>query len=235
MALKFAVCDDVSDDRQRLISLIKTAAPYCEIAEYESGETLLWDLESGARFDIIFLDIFMDGISGVETAERIRKSDSDVLLVFVSSSNDFYRESYDLYAFNYLIKPLAEDKLAEVLSRATAHLNKDKEQVVRVSFMGNVQPVRCSQLLYLSSEQHAVNFCLKNGETVKSYVKLDDFASQLPAENFVRCHQSYIVNLNHVTDMTAVEFALGDMKIPISRSYSGQARDKYRTLMFGDF
>ena len=64
---------------------------------------LLWDFESGIHFDLFFLDIFMEGIIGIETAKRIRIINPNALLIFVSSSNDFYRESYDLYAFNYLI------------------------------------------------------------------------------------------------------------------------------------
>jgi len=78
------------------------------------------------------------------------------------ANGKIYRESYDLYAFNYLIKPLAEDKINEVLCRAVDHLNKDTDQVVHISFRGSLHTVRCSQILYLSSEQHSVNFCLKN-------------------------------------------------------------------------
>jgi DNA-binding LytR/AlgR family response regulator len=235
MTLKIAVCDDVAADRQRLVSLVKAEKPYCEITAYESGEALLWDFENGTRFDLSFLDIFMNGMSGVEAARHIHSADPDTLLVFVSSSNDFYREAYDLYAFNYLIKPLTQDKLAEVLHRAMERLNKDKEQVVRISFNDNLHTVRCSQLLYLSSEQHVINFHLKNGETVKAYGKMDDFITQLPSKFFVRCHQSYIVNLNYVTKMTASEFALDGIRIPVSRNYSEQAWEKYQAQMFGDF
>jgi DNA-binding LytR/AlgR family response regulator len=235
MTLRIAICDDNFTDRQHLISLIKSENSYCECTAYESGEMLLWDFENGTRFDIIFLDIFMEGMTGLAAAKQIRMIDSNVFLIFVSSSNDFYRESYDLYAFNYLLKPLTENKINEVLSRASEQLNRDADQVIRIAFMGNLHTVRYSQLLYLSSEQHAVNFCLKNGKALKSYGKLDDFISQLPIESFMRCHQSYIVNLNHVTAMTTSEFTLGDIRIPISRSYSKQARSKYRTQMFNNF
>lgn len=235
LVLKIAVCDDVFADRQRLVSLIKAEIPYCEVISYESGESLLWDFESGTRFDLFFLDIFMDGMNGVEAAECIRATDPDALLIFVSSSDDFYRHSYDLYAFNYLIKPLAQDKLVEVLQRAVNRLNKDVEQVVRISFNDSLHTVRCSQLLYLWSEQHVVNFYLKNGEILKAYGKMDDFVTQLPADYFVRCHQSYIINLNYVTSLLPNEFVLGGIKIPVSRSYSRQARDKYHAQIFGDF
>lgn len=235
MPLKIAVCDDVPADRQRLISLIKEEDSYCQCSSYKSGELLLWDFENGTRFDILFLDIFMEGISGVEVAKCIRIADPNALLIFVSSSNDFYRESYDLYAFNYLIKPLTLDKFTEVLRRAIQHLGKDADQIIKFSFKNTLHTVRCSQILYLTSDKHIVNFYLTNGKILKSYGKMDDFVTQLPVDAFVRCHQSYIINLNHVTGMSNGEFALGDVKVPVSRKYSVVAREKYHIEMFGDF
>lgn len=235
MPLKIGVCDDVLADRQRLISLIKAEDPYCQCVAYTSGEMLLWDFENGTQFDILFLDIFMEGISGVEVAKQIRILDPNVLLIFVSSSDDFYRESYDLYAFNYLIKPLTADKLSEVLRRATYYLDKNTCQVVRFSFNNNLYTLRCSQLLYISSDKRIVNFHIINGEILKSYGKLDDFIMQLPSETFVRCHQSYVVNLNHITGITASEFVVGEVRVPISRKYSSNAREKYQVAMFADF
>ncbi len=235
MALKIAVCDDDPIDRQLLISYIKTENSYCECTAYKSGELLLWDFENGTRFDIYFLDIFMEGLTGMEVAIRIRISDPYALLIFVSSSNDFYRESYDLYAFNYLIKPLKQEMLSQVLHRAMLQLDKDMDQVVRFSFNNSFHMVRCSQLLYLSSDKHIVIFYLINGETKKAYGKMDDFITLLPKDAFIRCHQSYVVNLRHVTGMSVSEFMLGDVKIPISRKYSVEAREKYYIEMFDDF
>jgi DNA-binding LytR/AlgR family response regulator len=196
---------------------------------------LLWDFENGTRFDIFFLDIFMGGINGIEVAKRIRITDPYALIIFVSSSNDFYRESYALYAFNYLIKPLADDMLKEVLHRAILYLDKDIDQVVRFSFNNSFHTVRCSQLLYLSSDKRIVNFHLIDGRMLKAYGKIDDFVPQLPADIFVRCHQSYIVNLKHVTGMTMSEFMFDKVQVPISRKYCVQAREKYRIEMFDAF
>lgn len=235
MVLKIAVCDDADADRQLLISLIKAEHVTCECTPYDSGESLLWDFEDGTHFDIFFLDIFMNGISGVETAKRIRAVDPNALIIFVSSSDDFYREAYDLYAFNYLIKPLTKDKLMEVLHRATAELNKDANQVVHFSFDNSLHTIPCSHMLYLTSDKHIVYFHLTNGKTLKSYGKIDDFITQLPAKVFFRCHQSYIVNLQHATSMTSNEFMLGEVRVPISRKYSSRAREQYRFLMFHDF
>jgi DNA-binding LytR/AlgR family response regulator len=89
--------------------------------------------------------------------------------------------------------------------------------------------------LYLTSDKHIVYFHLTNGKTLKSYGKIDDFITQLSAKVFLRCHQSYIVNLKHTNGMTSNEFILGDVKVPISRKYSSQAREQYHIQMFHDF
>lgn len=235
MSLKIAICDDVSTDRDSLVSMINESNPQCDCSTYESGESLLWDFENGNHFDIIFLDIFMKGINGVETAKRIRTKSLNVLIIFVSSSDDFYRESYDLYAFNYLIKPLEKQKLMEVLDRAITALNKDTNQVIRFSYDNRLHTINCSQLLYITSEKHNIYFHLLNNQTLKAYGKIDDFIAQLPAKFFLRCHQSYIVNLKHVTQMTSNEFLLGNIKIPISRKFSAISKENYRNQMFGDF
>lgn len=235
MSLKIAICDDVSTDRDSLVSMIQEANPQYDCSTYESGESLLWDFENGNHFDIIFLDIFMKGISGIETAKRIRSESLNILIIFVSSSEDFYRESYDLYAFNYLIKPLEKQKLMEVLERAITDLNKDTNQVIRFSYDNRLHTINCSQLLYITSDKHNIYFHLLNNQTLKAYGKIDDFIAQLPAKVFLRCHQSYIVNLKHVTQMTANEFILGEIKVPISRKYSVLSKEKYRNQMFGDF
>lgn len=235
MTLKIAICDDVSLDRQQLFSFLKSTVSYCEITSYESGEALLWDIESGAHFDILFMDIFMNGMNGLEAAGHIRNTSPDSLFVFISSSDAFYRESYDLYAFNYLLKPVNEEKLTEVLRLAMERLRKNADQAVRIFFNNSMHTIHCSKLMYLSSSLHIVSFCLKNGEVLKSYGKLDSFVTQLPPETFVRCHQSYIVNLEHVTAMKSGEFILEGIRVPVSRKYSKQARDKYRVQMFDNF
>lgn len=235
MSLKIAICDDIAADIQFLVSLIHAEAGSYDCTVYDSGEALLWDFESGFHFDIFFLDIYMDGINGVDVAKRIRAANLDALIIFVTSSNDFYRESYELYAFNYLIKPLTRHKLKEVLYRATAKLNMDTDQMIHFSFDNRLHTINCSQLLYLTSDKHIIWFHMINGKMLKSYGKIDDFVTQLPAKIFLRCHQSYIVNLKHVTGKTANEFMLGEEKVPISRKYSAQSRDNYHLQMFGDF
>lgn len=110
MDLRIAITDDLNSEREKLSSAI--IAPFSKVGlnvgnidEYTSGEELLRQFSAG-RYDLIFLDIYMGGMSGVETAKRIRALDKNVMLVFVTTSNEFASESYAVKANFYLLKPV---------------------------------------------------------------------------------------------------------------------------------
>lgn len=234
MGLRIAVCDDEEADRKRLEALIDHGSFCCERSLYDNAESLLRDIDNGVISDIYFLDIFMkSGISGIEAAKKIRQKSEDAIIIFISSSDDFYRESFDLYAFNYMLKPIDSNKFYEVFSKAVKQTDRTTEQIIRFNFNNMEQTVRCSDLVYLASDRHVVYFYKQDGESGKAYGKLDDYVKQLPAGIFVRCHQSYVVNLKKVTGITSSEFMIGRIKIPISRKYSASAHDIYCRYMFG--
>ena len=162
-------------------------------------------------------------------------SEERPLVVFVTAYDRYSIQAFEVHALDYLLKPLTAEKLSPVLYRVAEALDRDASQTVRFSFDNSLYTIPFSQLLYLVSEKHKVHFHLKSGETLQAYGKIDDFATQLPASIFFRCHQSYIVNLRQVTGMTPGEFQLGEMKIPISRKYAQEAREQYRLQMFDDF
>lgn len=233
--IQIAICDDRPEDAQALERLI-SAGNDCPIAAYSSGEGLLWDLENDPyRFDLFFLDIYLTGISGIETARRIRAINQTALIVFVSTSEDFYREAYDLFAFNYLIKPVTVEKLSPILDRATKRLETEDARRIHFTHRSQTYSVRCSQILYLASSGHLVTLYLQDGRALDCYGKLGALAEQLPQDIFLRCHQSYLVNLNYITALDREGFRVNDALVPISKSYSKTARARYREHLFSNF
>lgn len=120
--LKFAVCDDMEQERgalRRFLNGYFAQMSYdYDISEYRCGEALAADYEDGdAAFDLIFLDIFMDGMNGIETAKKIRAVCEGVPIVFLTTSPDFALEGYDVRAMGYLLKPLVSEKAAALLDR----------------------------------------------------------------------------------------------------------------------
>ena len=234
--IRVVICDDNEQDRFCLWSMLKNCALPLEIAEYAGADALLEDIETGnAQFDLYFLDIYLSGISGVEAARRIRDADGNALLVFVSSSEEFYREAFDLYALNYLIKPVEQSKLDTVMKKAVDELSQLREQLLPITSHGHTYLLRYDEIEYIFSRNHALYFHMTSGEEKSCYGKLDDVALQLKSDVFVRCHQSYIVNLAHVSEHMPGNFCMKDTVVPISRAYSNAAQTALHRYLFNIF
>lgn len=234
--IRIAICDDQPEDARSLERRLLERQPDLPVRLYASAQPLLWDLETGsARFELFFLDIYLPGTGGLEAARRIRAAQPEALIVFVSTSCEFYREAYDLFAFNYLEKPVSPDRLARVLDRALDQLDAQAGQRVSFSFRSREYSVRCADLLYVSSAGHLLTLHLRGGRILPCYGKLDEFSQRLPARSFVRCHQSYLVNLGEITALEPGGFRVGGALVPISKSYSHAARAAYRAHLFSNF
>jgi len=125
--LDIAVVDDEKAIREHICGLVEEQQPESRIEAYATGGGLL---ASGKRFDIVFLDIQMEGMNGIEAARSLRERREDTVLVFVTGIKDYVFDAFDLYAFQYLLKPIDEDKFAEVLERAVREAAKKKERRV---------------------------------------------------------------------------------------------------------
>lgn len=233
--IHIALCEDNDRELAHLRSILCQTKLLCDITEYTSAEPLLMDMETDRKhFDLVLLDIFLPGLSGVEAARRIRGLNEKTILIFLSSSEDFYREAFDLYAFQYLIKPVCPADLTKVLVKAADQICAP-EETLHIAFRGQNTSLRHADIAYINSFNHALCFHMRNGQEYTSYSKLDDIQNRLTPGLFVRCHKSFIVNLVHVDRMTPEGFHIGDTLIPISRSYAAEARESYRRRLFGIF
>lgn len=233
--IHIAVCEDNAADMAHLRSLLCQTKILCDFTEYTSAEPLLLDLENGHKhFDLFLLDIFLPDRNGVETARRIRRLDEKAILIFLTISEDFYREAFDLYAFHYLLKPIRLADLTEALTKA-ANLISAPEEALPVISNRQKLLLRLADIVYIDSSKHMLCFHMQDGQQYVSYGKLDEIQAQLASGLFVRCHKSFIVNLIYVSRLTREGFYVGDTLIPISRTYAAGAKDSYYKRLFGMF
>lgn len=233
--MHIAICEDKKEDLAYLRHILCQTKILCDLTEYTSAEPMLIDVESGRKqFDLFLLDIYLPGCNGVEAARRIRELDERAVLIFLSSSRDFYQEAFDLYAFHYLIKPVSLATLTEVLQKASGLIGHS-EETLRITFRGQKIRLRLEDILYISSSNHTLHFHMQNGQEFTSYGKLDNLWQQLVSDLFVRCHKSFITNLLYVNRLTREGFYIGDTLIPISRTYASDAKEKYHRRLFGIF
>ena len=128
--MRIAVCDDEKESRELLGSKAGKMYPDAEILLYGSGDELL--AANAPDVDILFLDIQMTGQDGMETARELRRSDRDVILIFVTALEEYVFQAFDVGAFHYLVKPIGDEKFEEVLRKAVMQLadglKKDTKQ-----------------------------------------------------------------------------------------------------------
>lgn len=233
-----AICDDNAADR---IKLYKTIESYlCEkgihanIFTYDSPYKLSSVIESKTIcFDIIFLDIIMGDMNGMECARIIRKQDKLVNIIFLTSSPDYVYEGYEVSATGYLVKPIKINQLAKVIERAIAQNENVGKESICITYRGVTQKIPTKDILYLESENNKVNIVLaKTAEKITIYTKLDEFEKTQSLNTFIRSHKSYLVNFLYIEKYENDKFVLTTgMVIPISRANKEKAREAFYNLL----
>ena len=233
MPVQIGICDDSREDVIALKEALYAYDPSFNILTYADGEDLLEDCTNPKiPFDMVFIDIYMPGPNGIEVAGELRKCLKDTKIVFVSSSNEHYPEAYDVFAFNYLLKPLNREKLSRILDQALTDIMKERRQQISFSYKGTTYRVFCKDVMYIESKDKIVYFHLADKRILQCYAKLDDILKQLPEESFVRCHQSFAVNILHVTEMGDNNFRIDLATINISKKHQKAAKEKYFAYLF---
>lgn len=196
--LSIAVCDDelleCLNISAKIQALMEEMQISCSIERFLSGKELLNDLN---RFDLIFLDILMDGMDGMETARRCRKLAFEKMLVFLSSSRSYVFDAYDVEAFHYLVKPVEDEKLKTVLKRAAEKEKHISQEYIVVSRERQNRKIFLDSVLYFEIRGRRIDVHEENG-IFTYYGQIGVLEQQIQRKGFFRCHKSYLLNLKHV-------------------------------------
>lgn len=202
--MEIAVLEDEKIIREHLCALIKKQEPKSHIEPYAAGEELL---AMRKQFDIVFLDIQMEGMNGIETAKRLRERQEDVILIFITGVKEYVFDALNLYAFQYLLKPLDEKKFAEVLKRAVKEVGKKNDKKWLFIKTRNLK-LDQMDILYIESKAKKVEIHIaKAKNTIEFYASMDELERQL-GEEFYRCHRAYIVNMAYITEYDSESITL---------------------------
>ena len=238
--MRIAICDDCMKDA----ALLKRFLGGLAASVYLDAGSLLADLkDKNIKFDLYLLDIFMgnatdgnamDGnaMDGIELAKRLRKTQEDAAICFVSTSNDFYREAYDLYAMQYLLKPVQEAEVKKLLAKVAKSIAVNREQKLSVSSRGQTSSIPYTKILYISSREHTLTICCTDGTVQECKGKLNELALKVCGDTFMRCHQSFIVNMNHVDNLSGMDLIVAGEQIPVSRRYYAEVKRRYQEMLF---
>ena len=218
--LEIAVVDDLEQDRERLIRVILSYArrrglPW-QVTGFPSGETILSGLTPG-RFSIVFLDILMDGMDGMETARRLRAIDPDVLLVFVTTEADYALEGYEVEAAGFLIKGTTqtERRFQHLMERLERRLGQD--EVLELA-EGEIC-LAAGDVYSAEVRDHDMVFHIRDGRELVLRMTMEELRRLLPGDGrFFECHRGVMVNLDAVDTLDRQVITMADGEVlPVSR------------------
>ena len=159
--LNIAICDDSREDRKRLRKFLEETGFLVSIQEFESGEALLRLEES---FPVIFLDIDMKGISGIETARLLRKKDKKAKIIYVTAYDDFREYAFSVHAFAYLVKPLDGEKIRQILKEAMEYTEEEVDVLLGFETETGFRKIGSRDILYLEYRNRKVRLVTLAGE-----------------------------------------------------------------------
>ena len=187
---------------------------------FESAEKFLFSWEYEEVYDVIILDIQMKSMSGMDLAKNIRERDSEVIIIFITAFDDYVFDGYDVSAFNYLIKPINNEKIFSILDKAKEKLekNKNNKQFLLLSKGKNIFKIEYDDIYYIIAFDQYIDIHTNNN-IYTFHMKISELEELLPEKDFVRCHRSYIVNIKYVKNINRNSLILeNDIKIPISKT-----------------
>ncbi|MBQ6844372.1 MAG: response regulator transcription factor [Agathobacter sp.] len=218
MTYKLAICDDETSVIEYISSIVTAwATEYqheIQLRIFSSAENFLFSYEDENDFDILLLDVEMGQMDGVSLAKTIRKNNKTVQIVFITGYSDYIAEGYEVSALHYLMKPVKQEKLFEVLNRATEKLEKN-ERLLTLELSGEMIRIPLHEIRYLDVNGNYVTIHGKADYTVKK--TLGEMLKELD-ERFFKVGRSCIVNLNTVQRITKTDCYLSDGSIlPLPR------------------
>ena len=205
MRNRIALVDDQQPDLDRLKQDILEIIPADKKAAltvhtYPSGEAFLKEFRPGV-FQLVFLDIYMTGMTGITLAGKLREADPSVLLVFTTSSREHAFDAFPLHPFDYLVKPYRKEALAHVLTEAERVLALP-EPAVTVRAAYNTLSVPLSRIVSVMSCGHSVEIHTTDRQVIRSIMTFAELASLLADDpRFLACNRGILVNMDHVLSL----------------------------------
>lgn len=233
--MRIAIVDDLARERAslhlQLEQILNLRSVCADILEYESGEAFL-AAEKEQRFTAAFLDIYMDGMSGMDAARELRKLDTDCMLVFTTTSTDHALEGFQVRAMHYLVKPFSTEELERLTDEMLARIPcPDKYMELKVG--GSDIRLGYHNIIYAEHFAHMINIHTTAEKIISTRQTFKTFTEKLKEEpRFFICGRGVIVNLEHASDFEDEAFCMEDgSRIYVNKELLKSARQAFMEFL----
>ena len=216
--IRIAIVEDEAAVREQLTGYVqrytRQYGTTFEVTEFSDGVEILDEYRP--VYDIVFLDVEMKHLDGMETAQRIRALDKDVVLIFITNMAQYAIKGYAVGALDYVLKPVPYFAFSQQLQKAVTRIEKRTRHYLAVPVDGGLRRLDASAIYYLESEGHRVHFYTEEGD-FSSPGSLKTFEEKLSARPFARCNSGYLVNLAQVRSVQQNMVEVGPYELQVSR------------------
>ncbi len=226
---KIAIFDDekiIVDYVEKLIK--KYMTKNIRIYKYIELSNLKEDIKRGELedLDILYIDIKIDKVNGITIAEKMQKYNPNLKVIYMTAYSEYSEEIFRTSPTYLLLKPIKEEKFKESLDKALEYRENDRDLIKAFHIKGKIFNIKIDNIKYIESNRRIATIHEKDIDR-NIYAKLSELEELLP-EQFVRCHQSYIVNLEQARELNSHEFVLNTgERIPISQTKYNKSKQSF--------
>ncbi len=222
MIYKMAIVEDEAVAAKELNAMIeqygRDCAPMDEyrVSVFSNAYNFLLKREV---YDVVFLDIQMAGMNGMQAAREIRKRDDNVLIVFVTNMAQYALESYDVHAYDFILKPLTYGNFYMKFRRVLKELeHKQTDAFCTLATRFEKRQVRISDIVYVEISSHDLVFHMADESRIHILGTLNEWEQKLSPYHFARCNACFLVNMRYITALNGDSLVAGGHELRISRT-----------------
>lgn len=231
--IRVAICDDNVPTLEYYHTLLKEIALKEDIAvqitRYESGEQILFMLSDNPNsVDVVYLDILMGKMNGVETARRLREIGCLAQIIFLTTSDEYVFEAFDVEPFYYIVKDeISTRKFQDIFLKVIDTIKLKESDFICVTTNGVREKIKLDRVLYFEVKNRIITIHMKDYQ-LDYYSKLEDIEKILQGKDFIRIHRSYIVNCFYIRKLSRNMLIITDgTELPVSEKYTKDVQQQF--------
>lgn len=233
--LRLAICDDEPEQievlKNHIIRVLFRFDIEATMAAFTAADALLDECRAGKGFELIFLDIALAGKNGIEAAKLIRELDRKALVVFVTGSTGYLMQGYEARAFRYLVKPVTEAMMEDVMRQAMREMQLIECDSICFREKGEEIRVDLNDIIYFEAQNHRIFLACSNA-THSFYGRIGEIEKRLSEKGFVRCQKGYLVNAARIRRIGRSQVLLDNgCTLPVSSNYLRRTKDTFLTVL----